>query len=80
MGRYVGLEGAIIGLNRFGASAPGEIVMRELGFSQSTLSQLRNLSWPVIALDKTSVKLETSRARSQVATNARAAASHYCTG
>jgi transketolase len=32
--RYVGLEGAIIGLNRFGASAPGEIVMRELGFSR----------------------------------------------
>jgi transketolase len=31
--RYVGLEGAIIGLNRFGASAPGEIVMRELGFT-----------------------------------------------
>ncbi len=31
--RYVGLEGATIGLNRFGASAPGEIVMRELGFT-----------------------------------------------
>ncbi|MGA8643123.1 transketolase [Candidatus Binatus sp.] len=31
--RYVGLEGAVIGLNRFGASAPGEIVMRELGFT-----------------------------------------------
>jgi transketolase len=31
--RYVGLECAIIGLNRFGASAPGEIVMRELGFT-----------------------------------------------
>jgi acyl-coenzyme A synthetase/AMP-(fatty) acid ligase len=30
---YVGLDGAIIGLNRFGASAPGEIVMRELGFT-----------------------------------------------
>jgi transketolase len=31
--RYVGLDGAIIGLNRFGGSAPGEIVMRELGFT-----------------------------------------------
>jgi transketolase len=31
--RYVGLEGAIIAVNRFGASAPGEIVMRELGFT-----------------------------------------------
>ena len=31
--RYVGLEGAIIGINRFGASAPGPVVMRELGFT-----------------------------------------------
>jgi transketolase len=31
--RYVGLDGATIGLSRFGASAPGEIVMRELGFT-----------------------------------------------
>jgi transketolase len=30
----VGLDGVIIGLDRFGASAPGEIVMRELGFTQ----------------------------------------------
>ena len=31
--RYVGLAGAIIGVNRFGASAPGAVVMRELGFT-----------------------------------------------
>lgn len=31
--RYVGLDGAIIGVNRFGASAPGSVVMRELGFT-----------------------------------------------
>lgn len=31
--RYVGLEGDVVCLNRFGASAPGEIVMRELGFN-----------------------------------------------
>ena len=31
--RYVGWEGAIIGVNRFGASAPGSVVMRELGFT-----------------------------------------------
>jgi transketolase len=31
--RYVGLEGAIIGIDRFGASAPGPVVMRELGFT-----------------------------------------------
>jgi transketolase len=31
--RYVGDSGAVIGLDRFGASAPGETVMRELGFN-----------------------------------------------
>ena len=31
--KYVGLDGAIIGLDRFGASAPGNRVMKELGFS-----------------------------------------------
>ena len=48
----MGLEGAIIGLNRFGASAPGGIVMRELGFLQSTLSEFPNLSWPATALSR----------------------------
>jgi transketolase len=31
--RHVGCKGAIIGLNRFGASAPAKIVLKELGFS-----------------------------------------------
>ena len=31
--RYVGLEGAIIGVTDFGASAPGPVVMREFGFT-----------------------------------------------
>jgi transketolase len=31
--KYVGTKGDIIGLDRFGASAPGEIAMRELGFN-----------------------------------------------
>jgi transketolase len=31
--RYVGLHGAIIGVNGFGASAPGPVVMREFGFT-----------------------------------------------
>jgi transketolase len=35
--RYVGWNGAIIGLNRFGASAPGEVVMREFGFTVENL-------------------------------------------
>jgi transketolase len=31
--RYVGDRGDSVSLDRFGASAPGEIVMKELGFS-----------------------------------------------
>ena len=31
--KYAGLDGDVIGLDRFGASAPGPIVMKELGFS-----------------------------------------------
>jgi transketolase len=31
--RYVGPNGAIIGVNRFGASAPGSVVMREFGLT-----------------------------------------------
>jgi transketolase len=31
--RYVGLEGAIISVTHFGASAPGPVVMREFGFT-----------------------------------------------
>jgi transketolase len=31
--RWVGDRGASIGLERFGASAPGEIVLKQLGFN-----------------------------------------------
>jgi len=31
--RWVGPEGGILGLDRFGASAPGEVLMKELGFT-----------------------------------------------
>jgi len=31
--RYVGPQGDVICLDRFGASAPGDVVMRELGFN-----------------------------------------------
>jgi transketolase len=31
--RYVGTDGAIIGVNGFGASGPGSLVMREFGFT-----------------------------------------------
>jgi transketolase len=31
--KYVGGDGDVIGVDRFGASVPGEVVMRESGFS-----------------------------------------------
>ncbi len=31
--RYVGESGDIVGIDRFGASAPGEVLMREFGFT-----------------------------------------------
>ena len=31
--KYVGLDGDVVGLDRFGASAPGPVVMKELGFT-----------------------------------------------
>ncbi|MFH0916838.1 MAG: transketolase, partial [bacterium] len=31
--RYVGDRGAVMGIDHFGASAPGETVMREFGFT-----------------------------------------------
>jgi transketolase len=31
--RYVGQKGDVVCLNRFGASAPGDVVLRELGFN-----------------------------------------------
>jgi transketolase len=35
--RYVGSQGDVLGLDRFGASAPGDVVMRELGFNVENL-------------------------------------------
>lgn len=31
--RYVGDQGDVIGVDRFGASAPGKVMMREYGFT-----------------------------------------------
>ena len=31
--RWVGDQGAVVGIDRFGASAPGETVLSELGFT-----------------------------------------------
>ena len=36
--KYVGLDGDVIGLDRFGASAPGPLVMKELGFSAENVA------------------------------------------
>jgi transketolase len=37
--RYVGSMGDVIGVNRFGASAPGPVVMREYGFTVENVLQ-----------------------------------------
>jgi transketolase len=36
--KYVGLDGDVIGVDRFGASAPGPIVLKELGFSAENVA------------------------------------------
>lgn len=42
--RYVGPEGDVICLDRFGASAPGDVAMRELGFNvENVLKHARAL-------------------------------------
>lgn len=42
--RYVGFEGDVITIDKFGASAPGEIVMKEYGFSvENVVSKMKNL-------------------------------------
>jgi transketolase len=35
--RYVGSSGAVIGINRFGASAPGALVMKKYGIKASAI-------------------------------------------
>jgi transketolase len=37
--RYVGERGASIGINHFGASAPGEVLFREFGFTPERIAQ-----------------------------------------
>jgi transketolase len=37
--RYVGLEGKIIGMTRFGSSAPAEVAMEKFGFTVSNVVQ-----------------------------------------
>lgn len=35
--KYVGLEGSVVGIDRFGMSAPGNVVMDELGFNAASV-------------------------------------------
>jgi transketolase len=37
--RYVGADGAIIGVDRFGASAPGPTLMHEFGFTPERVAE-----------------------------------------
>jgi transketolase len=37
--RYAGLHGAVVGLDRFGASAPGATVLAELGFTPERVAE-----------------------------------------
>ena len=42
--RYVGAEGRVVGLNRFGASAPGSVLFEKFGFTvENVLTQARGL-------------------------------------
>jgi transketolase len=42
--KYVGLEGKAIGIDHFGASAPGKILLKEFGFtSENILNKIKNL-------------------------------------
>jgi transketolase len=38
--RYVGPKGAIVGLDRFGASAPGDVALKELGFNVENIVKI----------------------------------------
>ena len=35
--KYTGLDGRVIGIDRFGISAPGDVVMQELGITDGNL-------------------------------------------
>ncbi|CAG7647789.1 Transketolase [Paenibacillus solanacearum] len=42
--RYVGDQGSVLGINKFGASAPGPVVIREYGFTvENVVSQVKQL-------------------------------------
>jgi transketolase len=36
--KYVGLDGDVVGIDRFGASAPGPVVLEKLGFGAANVA------------------------------------------
>jgi len=40
--KYVGCEGKVLGIDRFGISAPGDVVMKELGMTASDVVTAAN--------------------------------------
>jgi transketolase len=46
--RYVGLQGEVVGINRFGASAPYKVILEQFGFTGENVA-LRAL----VVLDRT---------------------------
>jgi transketolase len=48
--KYVGLDGKVVGVDRFGLSAPGPIVMQELGMTpESVIKAVESLPEPALA-------------------------------
>ncbi len=37
--KYVGLDGAVVGINRFGESAPGDTLMEHFGFTGANVAE-----------------------------------------
>jgi len=48
--KYVGLDGKVVGIDRFGLSAPGNVVMEKLGITaESVIDAARALPAPAFA-------------------------------
>jgi transketolase len=48
-GKWVGLDGDVLGLDRFGASAPGTTVLEKLGFTSANIA---DRAWALLSRDK----------------------------
>jgi transketolase len=49
--KYVGLEGAVVGIDRFGESAPGEELFKHFGFTpQGVAAAVKVASGPAIGM------------------------------